>query len=84
MEVILFLVPIILILLITKGYKVVGLSRSKEINSTYLKYKTNKNLRLVEISCKLDLNKNLNKIEKLIRKKKPRVIVNFIAQGMVA
>ena len=70
-------------LLLTKGYKVVGLSRSKEINSTYLKYKTNKNVRLFEFH-KLDLNKNLNKIEKLIRKKKPRVIVNFIAQGMVA
>ena len=56
-------------LLLTKGYKVVGLSRSKEINSTYLKNKTNKNLRLFEFH-KLDLNKNLNKIEKLIRKKK--------------
>ena len=70
-------------LLLNKGYKVTGISRSKEINSVYLKYKTNKNLNLLEF-YKLDLNKDLNKIVNLIQKKKPSVIVNFIAQGMVA
>ena len=70
-------------LLLNKGYKVTGISRSKEINSVYLKYKTNKNLNLFEF-YKLDLNKDLNKIVNLIQKKKPSVIVNFIAQGMVA
>ena len=48
-----------------------------------MKYKTNKNLNLFEF-YKLNLNKDLNKIVNLIQKKKPSVIVNFIAQGMVA
>ena len=55
-------------LLLNKGYKVTGISRSKEINSVYLKYKTNKNLNLFEF-YKLDLNKDLNKIVNLIQKK---------------
>jgi dTDP-glucose 4,6-dehydratase len=70
-------------LLLEKKYKVIGISRGKEINPVYLKYKTSKNLKLFKF-YKLDLNKNLNQIIKLIKKKKPKTIVNFIAQGMVA
>ena len=69
--------------LLKKNFNVIGISRSKEINSVYLKYKFNNNLSKFQF-YKLDINKDLKKIIFLIRKKKPKIIVNYIAQGMVA
>jgi len=67
---------------LNKGYKVIGVSRSKEYNSIYLPYKTSKNIKNFKFFA-YDLNKHLNKIIILIKKHKPAYIVNFAAQGMV-
>lgn len=70
-------------LLLKKNFYVVGISRSEEINSIYLKYKSNSNIHKFEF-YKLDINKDLKKILLLVKKKRPKIIVNYIAQGMVA
>tara|TARA_B100000965_G_scaffold382033_1_gene380066 strand:+ start:920 stop:1915 length:996 start_codon:yes stop_codon:yes gene_type:complete len=69
--------------LINKKFKVIGVSRSSEINKIFLKYKFNKNLKNFTF-YKADINKNLSKIVNLIKKEKPNIIINFAAQGMVA
>ncbi len=69
--------------LINKKKKVIGVSRSSEINKIFLKYKYNKNLKNFTF-YKVDINKNLNKLVNLIKKEKPNIIINFAAQGMVA
>ena len=69
-------------LVLEKGYKVIGISRSSENNSVYLPYKKSKNKRNFKF-YKIDLNKNYKKIVGLIKKNKPTYIVNFAAQGMV-
>lgn len=68
--------------LLENKYKVVGISRSKESNKIYLKYKRSKHLNNFSFN-QLDINKDLNKIINLIVKKKPEFIINFAAQGMV-
>ena len=68
--------------ILKKKIKVIGISRSKEIDKKYLKYKSNKNKSLFKF-YQLDLNKDLNKIIKLINYFKPSFIVNYAAQGMV-
>ena len=70
-------------LLLTKNFNVIGISRREEIDSVYLKYKFNRNIAKFKFH-KLHINKNLKKIIFLIKKKKPKIIVNYIAQGMVA
>lgn len=70
--------------LLNKKIKVIGVSRSKEINKIFLKYKSNKYYKKNFSFHKVDLNKNLNKLIKLIKIKKIKYIVNFASQGMVA
>lgn len=70
-------------LVLNKGYKVIGVSRSKEYHSVYLPYKKEKNIKNFKF-FKCDLNKDLKKIIIFIKKYKPQYIVNFAAQGMVA
>jgi dTDP-glucose 4,6-dehydratase len=71
--------------LLSKKFKVYGVSRNKEINKEHLRYKNNINLKNFKF-FKIDLNlkKDLNKLIKLIKKQKINYIVNFAAQGMVA
>lgn len=71
--------------LLSKKFKVFGVSRNKEINKEHLRYKNNINLKNFKF-FKIDLNlkKDLNKLIKLIKKQKINYIVNFAAQGMVA
>jgi len=71
--------------LLSKKFKVYGVSRNKEINKEHLRYKNNINLKNFKF-FKIDLNlkKDLNKLIKLIKKQKISYIVNFAAQGMVA
>ena len=71
--------------LLKKKFKVFGVSRKKEINKKYLKYKRNKNLKKFKFK-KINLNakNDLKKLIKLIKKEKITYIVNFAAQGMVA
>lgn len=66
--------------LLKKNFKVFGISRSKE---NKIKYERNKNINNFKF-IKADINKNLNKIEKIIDRYKFELIVDFIGQGMVA
>ena len=74
-----------------EGYQVVGVSRSKEIDSVFLPYLWNLNnkdsIELFENNFsfhKVDLNSQLNYLIELVDNFKPTHIVNFAAQGMVA
>jgi len=70
---------------LNKNYKITGISRSKEKSKLELKYKDNllkqKNFKFY----RLDINKDINKIIKIIKKiKKPVFVIDFAGQGMVA
>ena len=69
-------------LILDKGFKVIATSRSNELDKKFLNYKNSKNLKKLKF-YKCDLNKDLNKIKKIINKYKPSIIVNYAAQGMV-
>ena len=68
---------------LNNNYQVVGISRSNEINKIFLRYKLNKNIQNFTF-FKCDINKDIEKLGKIIFKNKPNYIVNFAAQGMVA
>ena len=59
------------------------MSRSNEINRVFLPYKNSKNLDLLKF-YKVDLNKNIYQVEKILKKCKPKYVVNYAAQGMVS
>jgi len=69
--------------LLKKKHKVIGISRSKEINKVFLPYKKNGNKNLFNFK-KIDINKNQNLLNKIVRRFKPSIIINYAAQGMVA
>ena len=69
--------------ILQKNHKALGISRSNEIRNEFLPYKKNKNLKLFSFK-KIDINKDINSLIKCIKEFKPKIIVNFIAQGMVA
>jgi dTDP-glucose 4,6-dehydratase len=71
--------------LLSKNFKVFGVSRKSEINKHHLRYKKNKNLKNFKF-YKINLNKikDINKLIKIIKDNKIVYIVNFAAQGMVA
>jgi dTDP-glucose 4,6-dehydratase len=69
--------------LLKKNFKTIGISRSKEPASEFLPYKKNNKIKNYKF-YKLDINKNVNRIVKVINKYKPQIIVNFSALGMVA
>ena len=69
--------------LLNKKHKVIGISRSSEYKSVYLRYKNNKFIKNFFFQ-KIDLNNDLNKLFSIIIKNKPDFIINFSAQGMVA
>lgn len=62
--------------------RVIGVSRSKELKPVFLPYKWQEG-RSFHHHC-LDLNLDLDRIVALIAKEKPKYIVNFAAQSMVA
>ena len=68
-------------LLLNKKNKVIGISRSIE-KPIFLPYLKNKNINNFKY-YRLDLNKNLKKIVKIIKTFSPDYIANFAAQGMV-
>lgn len=63
---------------------IVGVSRSQEYAPAYLPYRWDEHDPERYKFHQLDLNENLNEIVGLIAREKPRYIVNFAAQGMVA
>jgi dTDP-glucose 4,6-dehydratase len=70
--------------LLKQGLDVIGASRSPEAAEVFLPYKwlataERKRFRFV----KIDLNHDLNTLEKLLRQERIKVIVNFAAQSMV-
>lgn len=69
--------------LLNKKHEVIGVSRSKEIKKEFLPYKHNLSSKLF-IFKKIDINKDLKKLARVVKKYKPSIIVNYIAQGMVA
>ena len=68
--------------LLKKNLKIVGVSRSKEKKSLFLPYKASEKKKNF-LFFQVDLNHNLKKIIILVKKFKPKYIVNFAAQGMV-
>ena len=64
------------------GAEVVGISRSSEVDETLLPYKWSPHDRFKFHS--LDFNRDLDRIEAVIREFEPPYIVNFAAQSMVA
>jgi len=66
-----------------KNKKIIGISRSKEYPNYFLSYKLNKNLKTNFFFNKIDINKDINKLNDIIKNFKPEVIVNFAAQGEV-
>jgi dTDP-glucose 4,6-dehydratase len=70
--------------LLEKGHNVLGFSRSQEPEDVFLPYKWLEEgldrFRFVQA----DLNRNLEKLIKILVKEKPDYIVNFAALGMVA
>ena len=71
--------------LLDKKFNVVGVSRRKEIDNKYLRYKTNKNLdKFTFYKINLNFKSDINKLIKIIKKNKIKYLVNFAAQGMVA
>ncbi len=71
-------------LLLSKNHQVVGISRSNEIEKEFLNYKKNKNIKKFKF-YKIDINKHSQRIKlnDIISKFKPNVIINYLAQGMV-
>ncbi len=69
--------------LLQKKHKVIGVSRSIEINSIFLPYKTFLNINKNFKFYKCDLNKHTNKIIRIIENNKIQFIINFASQGMV-
>ena len=69
--------------LLSKKYRVVGVSRSSEINNVYLPYKWRSKSNDFKF-FKIDINKNIEAILKLMKKYEPSYVINFAAQGMVA
>ena len=69
---------------LNKKHKIIGVSRSKELQDFFLEYKNNVNLKKNFIFFKLDLNKDIGRLISIIKKTKPSYIVNFASQSMVA
>ena len=69
--------------LISKKFKVYGISQSKLYPKRFNVF-SNSNLNKYFNFYKLDINKDFEKIEKLILKIKPKIIIDFLGQGMVA
>jgi dTDP-glucose 4,6-dehydratase len=69
--------------LLQNDYKVIGISRSEEINDVYLSYKWENlagNFRFHQI----DINHQIDELTDILKDFQPEYIVNFAAQGMVA
>jgi len=68
--------------LLQNDYKVIGISRSEEINDVYLPYKW-ENLAGNFTFHQIDINHQLEELTDILMDFQPEYIVNFAAQGMV-
>ena len=71
------------LLLDDPAYQVIGVSRSPERSSTFLRYKSRNDLSRYRY-YQLDLNRDMAEINKLLDSERPELIVNFAAQSEVA
>jgi len=69
--------------LITREQKVIGVSRSHEPHKLLLVYAKNPNLKLFNF-YPYDLNQHFDELKALIDRKKPKFVIDFAGQGMVA
>jgi len=69
--------------LLQNDYKVIGISRSEEINDVYLPYKW-ENLAGNFTFHQIDINHQIAELTDILMDFQPEYIVNFAAQGMVA
>ena len=71
--------------LLKKKYYVIGCSLSEQSPPKFNSFNTlNLNLKNKFKFEKININNNYNKLEKLILKYKPKIIIDFLGQGMVA
>jgi dTDP-glucose 4,6-dehydratase len=70
-------------LLLDRGDAVLGLSRSAEPHVAFLPYRWSERKNDFHF-FQLDLNRDLDEIDRLIQQERPEYIVNFAAQSMVA
>lgn len=68
--------------MLRQGVKVIGISRSPELNPIFLPYKTHRNVDFQ--FYQLDLNHHLKQIMEIIIHSQAGYVVNFAAQSMVA
>jgi dTDP-glucose 4,6-dehydratase len=68
--------------LINKNFKIIGCSLSSQSSKRF--NAVSKKLKKQFIFYKLDINKNFYYLKKIILKHKPKIIVDFLGQGMVA
>ena len=68
--------------LLNKGFSVIGISRSSEKKHYLSCYRQNEYLKNFKFH-KLDINKNKNKIIKILNNFKPEIVINYSAQSMV-
>lgn len=69
--------------LLTKGFNVIGVSRSSEIETVFRPYATNPNLENFSY-IQLNINSEYKEIADLVNKYKIEFVFNFAAQSMVA
>lgn len=69
--------------LLSKGERVLGISRSQEAHAAMQPYYTNPNKSAFTF-YQCDLNNDFNAIATLINQHKPRYVIDFAGQGMVA
>lgn len=65
-----------------KGHQVIATSRSNEKESMFLPYK-NENFSNLVTFYKLDINKDIDTLRKILFEEEPSFIINFAAQSMV-
>ena len=69
--------------LLKSRHQVVGVSRSPELDSVFLPYKSSKYLSNFKF-YQIDINHQINQLIESVKDFQPEYIVNFAAQGMVA
>lgn len=69
--------------LLTQGYKVIGISRSKEIELVFRPYHRNRNLENFTFK-QINLNNGNKEIAEIVNQNKIEYVLNFAAQSMVA
>ena len=71
--------------LIKKNFKVIGCSQSAQpVDKFNIFLNNNKKLRKNFQFYKIDINKNFKKLQYIIKINKPKIIIDFLGQGMVA